>query len=112
MRHTRRSWLEQDVSDRILIPCIYSGIIVFVASFIGAWIYNVRNEASFLSWLKFWHVYVYAMFWLGVAFMIWVVTGGFRDLFRMFKGLKTQETDATDDGSVEGHHAAGGEKKE
>jgi hypothetical protein len=47
------------------------------------------------------------MFILGVGFMIWVITGGFRDLIRMFKNLTTQEADETDDGSVEGHHAAG-----
>ena len=40
------------------------------------------------------------MFGLGAAFMIWVITGGFRDLFRMFKNLKAQEDDAADDGSV------------
>jgi len=98
---------EVPLSDRILIPCIYGGIIVFVGSFIGAWIYNVKHDVSIQSWLKFWHVYVFTMFWLGVAFMIWVITGGFRDLARMFKNLTTQEADSADDGSVEGHHAAG-----
>ena len=110
LRKTRKWWQfapEVPISDRILIPCIYAAIITFVVSFVGAWIYNVKNDVSVQSWLKFWHVYIFTMFWLGVAFMIWVITGGFRDLIRMFRNLKTQETDATDDGSVEGHHASG-----
>lgn len=109
LRKTRRWWQfspEVPTSDRILIPCIYAGIIVFVVSFVGAWIYNASHDVPIGTWLKFWHVYVYAMFCLGVAFMIWVITGGFRDLFRMFKSLTTQQVDTADDGSVQGHHAA------
>ena len=111
-RRQRRWWQfapEVPRSDRILIPCIYGGIITFVACFIAAWIYNATHEVGIETWLKFWHVYVYAMFWLGVAFMVWVITGGFRDLVHMFKNLTTQQANADDDGSVQGHHAAGKE---
>jgi len=111
-RKTRKWWQfapEVPKFDRILIPCIYGGVITFVACFVGAWIYNTNHEVGIESWLKFWHVYIFTMFWLGVAFMIWVITGGFRDLIAMFRNLKTQEADAADDGSVEGHHAAGKE---
>ncbi|MEN8127284.1 MAG: hypothetical protein ABFR90_05700 [Planctomycetota bacterium] len=109
-RKTRRWWQfapEVPISDRILIPCIYGGIITFIACFIGAWVYNTTHNVSIESWLKFWHVYIFTMFWLGVAFMIWVITGGVRDLVRMFKNLNIQEADAADNGSVEGHHASG-----
>jgi hypothetical protein len=111
-RKHRRWWQfapEVPKTDRILIPCIYAGIITFVACFIAAWIYNATHEVGIETWLKFWHVYVYAMFLLGVAFMVWVITGGFRDLIHMFKNLTAQQADADDDGSVEGHHAAGKE---
>ena len=103
LRKTRKWWQfgpEVPKSDRILIPCIYGGIFTFVVAFVGTWIYCTRNEVSPETWLKFWHVFVYTMFILGVAFMIWVITGGFRDLFRMFKNLKSQEADESDDGSV------------
>ena len=112
LRKTRKWWQfgsEVPKTDRILIPCIYGGIAVFVAGFIGAGIYCRNHDVDVQVWLKFWHVYIYTMFALGVAFMVWVITGGFRDLFRMFRNLKTQESDAADDGSVEGHHAAGKE---
>ena len=39
--------------------------------------------------------------------MGWVITGGFRDLAKMFRNLKTQEANEADDGSVERHHASG-----
>jgi SSS family solute:Na+ symporter len=109
-RKTRRWWQfapEVPRGDRILIPCIYGGIVTFVVCFVGGWIYNTTHEVSIESWLKFWHVYVFAMFWLAVAFLIWVVAGGFRDLYRMFTNLTSQEVNVADDGSVEGHHAAG-----
>lgn len=105
LRKTRRWWQfapEVPKSDRILIPCIYGGIAAFVISFVGAWIYSSKHDVTSEMWLKFWHVYVYVMFTLGVVFMIWVIAGGFRDLIRMFKSLTSQETDAEDDGSVEG----------
>jgi SSS family solute:Na+ symporter len=111
LRKQRRWWQfapEVPKLDRILIPCIYGGIFAFIASFIGAWIYCTKNEVSSEAWLKFWHVYIYTMFGFGVVFMIWVILGGFRDLIRMFKNLMTQKTDAADDGSVQGHHAASG----
>ncbi len=114
-RKTKKWWqfnAEVPTSDRILIPCIYGGIIAFIVCFVGAWIYNTTHEVSIQTWLKFWHVYVYTMFSLGVAFMVWVITGGFRDLIRMFKNLTTQEADAADDGSVEGHHAASGDAED
>ena len=104
LRKTGRWWQfgpEVPKSDRILIPCIYGGIFTFVTAFVGTWIYCTKNEVSPEAWLKFWHVFVYTMFILGVGFMIWVITGGFRDLFRMFKNLNAQETDETDDGTVE-----------
>ena len=112
LRKNRRWWQfgpEVPVFDRIFIPCIYGGIAAFVVCFLGAWIYCKNYEVTVESWMKFWHVYIYTMFGLGVTFMAWVITGGFRDLFRMFRNLNTQEVDAADDGSVEGQHVAGKE---
>lgn len=114
-RKTRRWWQfgpEVPTCDRILIAAIYSAILVFVVVFVGAWIYNSQHDVAIQTWLKFWHGYIYTMFWLGVAFMIWVITGGFRDLLRMFRDLKVQQEDAADDGSVQGPHAASSNKKE
>lgn len=90
--------------DRIIIPCMYVAIALFVAGFIGTWIYNSFVSIQTEKWLSFWHKYVYAMFGLGGAFLVWVIAGGFRDLFRLFRNLKTQKIDLTDDGTVTVHH--------
>ena len=97
---------EVPISDRIIITCMYTAIGLFVAGFIGSWIYSTQVDVPPEKWIKFWHVYIYTMFFAGAAFMIWVVTGGFRDLFRLFRNLRAQEENVLDDGSVTGHHTA------
>lgn len=91
--------------DRIIIPCMYAAIALFVAGFIGAWIYNSFVEIPTQKWIGFWRTYICAMFGLGGVFLIWVITGGFRDLFRLFRNLKTQRIDESDDGTVTAHHS-------
>ncbi|MCI0499574.1 MAG: hypothetical protein L0Y36_07835 [Planctomycetales bacterium] len=111
-RKLRRWWQfapEVPFSDRILIPCLYGGIITFVVCFVGAWIYNTRQDVGIQTWLKFWHVWVYTMFWIGSAFLVWVIAGGFRDLARMFRNLQAEQINTADDGSVKEHQAAGAE---
>jgi SSS family solute:Na+ symporter len=90
--------------DRIIIPCMYVAIALFIVAFIGAWIYNSFVDISTEKWVNFWYVYICAMFSLGGAFLLWVIAGGFRDLFRLFRNLKTQKVDVTDDGRVTAHH--------
>lgn len=107
----KRKWYqfgpEVPKSDRILIPCLFGLIILYVTVFIGCWIYNSIVDVPVEKWVKFWHVYVYTFFSLGAAFLLWVVIGGVRDLVRLFRNLRTQKENIRDDGSVEGHHAAG-----
>ena len=93
--------------DKILIICMFSIIGLFALTFITAWIYNSAVDVPAEKWVGFWHGYVYTMFIAGVIFLVWVVTGGFRDLVRLFKNLLTQEVNVKDDGSVDGHHASG-----
>jgi len=90
--------------DRILIPCMYAAIALFIIGFIGTWIYNSFVDIPTEKWMSFWHGYICAMFGLGGIFLLWVITGGFRDLFRLFKNLKIQKVDVTDDGRVTSHH--------
>jgi SSS family solute:Na+ symporter len=96
--------------DRILIPFLYGSIFIFVTAFIAAWIYCNFVDVPLEFWAKFWKYYVYSMFWIGAAFMVWVITGGFRNIFQLFRNLHSQAEDTTDDGSVTGHHASGTEQ--
>ncbi len=93
-------------SDRILIPCIIAGMTLFITLFVGSLIADKFFAIPIVSWLKFWHVFVYFMFFMGTAFLVWVITGGVRDLIRLLRKLKTEHVNIHDDGSVEDHHAA------
>ena len=86
--------------DRILISALFAGVFVFIGAFIGMWIYNSSHEIPSQTWMSFWKKYVYVMFWLGAAFMVWVITGGFRNLYQMFSNIKSQQIDEADDGTV------------
>jgi SSS family solute:Na+ symporter len=105
-----RKWFqwgsEVPKGDRILIPLIYAAIALFLATFIGIGIYNTTVEVSAEKWANFWEKYLYTMFFLATIFMVWIMVGGIKDLIKMFRGLKSQEVDEQDDGSVKGHHAA------
>jgi SSS family solute:Na+ symporter len=107
--HTRRWWQwasEVPKGDRILISIIVGGITVFLAVYISVCVYNLCYSTPTSTWVSFWHIYLYTMFALGSAFLVWITIGGIRDLFRLFNNLKTEEVNEHDDGSVEGHHAA------
>ena len=82
-------------------------IVLFLTSFAGVWIYNIIYDVPTETWVNFWHVFIYVMFWLATAFLLWIMIAGFRDLIRLFRSLKSQKANVHDDGSVEGHHAAG-----
>ena len=107
----KRKWFqwpsEVPKGDRILIPCIVIAIVLFLTAFIGSWIYNTVVEVPTERWLNFWQVYLYSMFALASAFLVWILIGGIRNLVQSLRGLKAQKVDEKDDGSVKGHHAAG-----
>jgi len=94
-------------SDRILIPAILFCVAVFLIAFACVCIYNLNHDVPTESWLAFWHFYLYAMFIIGSAFLVWITIGGIRDLIRLFAKLKTETLNIRDDGSVEGRHASG-----
>lgn len=107
----KRRWFrwgkEVPKSDRILIPCIVAGLVMFMGAFIIVYIYNITHDVPTESWLKYWHVFLYVMFGVGSSFLVMIMIGGFRDLCRLFKNLKTQADNIEDDGSVKDHHASG-----
>jgi hypothetical protein len=83
------------------------GIGLFLLVFLAVCVYNRFVEVETSSWLSYWKVYLSAMFALGTVFLVWITIGGFRDLSRLFRLLRTQGPNTADDGSVEGHHASG-----
>ncbi len=91
-------------SDRILIPCIYALVALFLVAHFGVDVYNLSYDVPASSWLSFWRKYLVVMFGLGTLFLVWITWGGFRDLFRLFRSLgasRSGPVDETDDGRIE-----------
>ena len=53
------------------------------------------------AWLRYWHGWTWFILVCGAAVLVWFTIGGFRDLFEMFRRLKTYQADERDDGRVE-----------
>ncbi len=87
--------------DKFLVPFLYIAIAAFILAFIGVWIYNSVVDVPIQTWLNFWQIYLYVMFFGGSVFMLVLIFGGFKNIIAMFKGLKTQEVNTKDDGRVE-----------
>lgn len=73
--------------DRVLIPAIFGlvGLALGIHLLVG--VYSLGVGVSSSSWLDFWPKYLYAMFALGAAFLVWITIGGFRDLVRLLRAL-------------------------
>ena len=52
----------------------------------------------------FWHGFIWVFFVLTIVLTVWLGIGGFIDLKRLYKALKTVKQDDRDDGTVVGHH--------
>ena len=68
--------------------------------FIFGTIYNLTYEVSDESWLLFWRIYLAINVVLSAVVIVWFVIGGFRDLGRMNRRLKSASRDSRDDGFV------------
>ena len=53
-----------------------------------------------MVWLKMWRFYVMFAFFLGIGTTIWFLIAGFRDIFRLFKTLASDERNHADNGQV------------
>lgn len=84
--------------------------IIYILNYVwtGAWllvfavgtIYNLTHDVADTSWAEFWRIYLVIYITVSVGIIVWFVAGGFRDLHRMNRNLKTVERDEADDGFV------------
>jgi len=76
-------------------------ILLIVITVFTIW-YNLTYEDKVNpeSWLRFWKFYVFGFFFWTIPATIWLIGGGTRDLYRLFKHLKTEVVDEKDDGFV------------
>ena len=78
----------------ILFTLVYVGLATLII------IVHLAIGLPLEFWLSFWKYYLYSMFFFGTFFFIWITIGGFRDLHKMFKTLREEKTDVSDDGTV------------
>jgi hypothetical protein len=62
----------------------------------GVFVGGVTQE----SWKMLWKCKLYIILILGVSCTLWLAAGGFIDMFKLFKRLKTMVRNDADDGSV------------
>ena len=101
------SWLhklgftdEYSGRDRWVAFITLSWPLVWTVIFVVFTIYNWNVEVPDESWLAYWHVWMWFVWWIGLAVMVWFTVGGFVNLRDMFRRLKTMHADAADDGMV------------
>lgn len=87
-RHAWRLGPEVPRGDRILIPMLYGLLTVVLVTFVGVAVYHALYEVPVGAWVALWHRYVYVMFALGTAFLVWISIGGVRDLRRLLGSLR------------------------
>ena len=98
---------EFTVGDKAIYIAVYTWIFGWLAVFIVGTIYNITHEVEDASWLKFWHIYVWMAFVVGVTMVTWFTIGGLRDLRNLFRDLRKAKRNDLDDGSVVDHHNLG-----
>ena len=73
----------------------------FTLLFIVITIYAVYFGLSREWWVGYWHWWTWLTFGVAGVVTIWFTIGGFRDLLRMFRRLRSYVADEHDDGRVE-----------
>ncbi len=90
--------------DRIAFLFSYGYIAAFTLIFIVGTAYAIGADISDLAWIRFWHIYCKVMLLLSGVLAVWLTVGGAMDLKKLMTLLKDAKRNATDDGTVVGHH--------
>ena len=72
----------------------------FTIVFIVITVYAVKYGLSTEWWVGYWHWWTWFTFAVAALVTLWFTIGGFRDLLRMFRRLRTYIADEQDDGRV------------
>jgi hypothetical protein len=105
---SKGSWLERIGFDREMTRCDRATTAItllwpfgFTLVFIVITIYALKYGLSREWWVGYWHWWTWLTFGVAGVVTIWFTIGGFRDLARMFRRLRTYVADDHDDGRVE-----------
>jgi len=87
-------------ADKAMFIFSYGYIFFFFGIFLFGTIYALDTEVSDSIWLAYWRFYLWFVVILSAIITVWLAAGGYRDLFEMFRRLKSAKRDDSDDGTV------------
>ena len=102
----RRGWRrflpgpEFSPGDRFILYANYAWTCGWFLVFVAGTVYNLTHDVSDAQWMRFWHVHLWIHIGLAVVAVVWFSVGGFIDLGRLFRRLRTRVRDEQDDGFV------------
>lgn len=86
--------------DRFIAYLIVGWFLGWLGVFCAGMVYAKLTHPTEDAWAKFWLAYLGILFVMAVVTTVWFTLGSTRDILNMFKTLKTQVRDDSDDGFV------------
>lgn len=88
-------------SDRVITFITLGWPLFWTFVFFGVLAWRSNFDISATSWLAYWHVWMWIILAAGAVVTIWFTIGGFRDMRRLYRLLRSRRSDPKDDGFVE-----------
>lgn len=87
-------------NDKLIYIVNYIWTGTWTTVFVVGTVYNLSHPVADESWMNFWNIYLKIHLALATLTILWFTIGGFRDLKKMIRRLKTMARDHSDDGFV------------
>lgn len=88
-------------TDRVVTFITLGWPLFWSIVFFGVLAYRSGATIHAASWLAYWHVWMWLILAAGAIVTCWFTIGGFRDLRRLYRMLRTKSVDPADDGFIE-----------
>ncbi len=86
--------------DRIIAYLIVGWFLFWLLVFCVGMVYAKIKHPTEDDWAKFWHLYLVILFFMAIVTTIWFSIGSILDIRNMFRQLRTQVRDDSDDGFI------------
>ena len=88
--------------DKLIYYLMTGWTVLWAVIFIIGTLIHLFFGTSTSSWARFWHLYVWITFFVGLATTVWFTWGGILNFKELFQRLGTVKRDQSDDGTVRG----------
>jgi len=93
--------MELKKSTAIVYGILWIFTVTVAIAIITVTVYNLTHDVDVKKWFTFWKYYLFILFFIGIPIVGLFIIGGFVDLMKLFKMLKEEKVDESDDGFVE-----------